>query len=130
MAHGTPIAGANAPLYRIAARLRADLMLDGATVAFLDCNRPSIPDAFADLAAAGARRIVALPCFLHLGRHVAEDLPTLVAAAQTLHQSVTIVPAHYLDYDPCLADTVADRVAAAGILHPLHEEETRCELSA
>ncbi len=130
MAHGTPIAGANAPLYRIAARLCTDLALDGATVAFLDCNRPTIPAAFADLAATGARRIVALPFFLHLGRHVAEDLPALVAAAETAYPSVAITPAHYLDYDPCLADAVADRVAAVGIIHPLNEETQLCELSA
>src|SRR5690606_25686600 len=77
MAHGTPLEEANAPLYRIAEQVRQGLGLASATVAYLDCNDPTIPDAFAHLAAAGARRIVAMPYFLHLGRHVAEDLPQL-----------------------------------------------------
>ncbi len=111
MAHGTPRPQANAALPRIAARLRDALALDGATVAYLDCNRPDIPTGFAELAAAGAGRIVALPFFLHVGRHVAEDLPAHVAAAQAAHPAIAIAAAHHLDYDPCLAAVVADRVA-------------------
>jgi len=133
MAHGTPLAEANAPLMRVAARLRAQLSLNSATVAFLDCGSPTIPTAFADLAAAGREpsgcRIVALPFFLHLGRHVAEDLPARVAAAQTAHPSVIIAAAHHLDYDPCLADAVADRVAAVGRIRPFSEENNLCKLS-
>jgi sirohydrochlorin ferrochelatase len=111
MAHGTPLARANAPLGRVAAALADALALDAAAIAYLDCNRPDIPAGFERLVAAGARRIVALPYFLHLGRHVAEDLPGLVAAAQSSHPGVAIALAHHLDYDPRLARAVADRVA-------------------
>jgi sirohydrochlorin cobaltochelatase len=113
MAHGTPLEEANAPLARIAEQVRRGLGLASATLAYLDCNAPTIPDAFAHLAASGARRIVAMPYFLHLGRHVAEDLPALIAAAQAAHPATEIVAAHHLDYDLALVDVVADRARAA-----------------
>lgn len=112
MAHGTPLAAANAPLTPIAQQVCDNLGLASATVSYLDCNTPTIPDAFAMLAATGARRIVALPYFLHLGRHVAEDLPALGAAAQYTHPATEIIAAHHLDYDLGLVDVVAERAAA------------------
>lgn len=112
MAHGTPLAAANAPLAHIAQQVCANLDLASATVSYLDCNTPTIPEAFATLAGTGAQRIVALPYFLHLGRHVAEDLPALIAAARNAFPMTQIIAAHHLDYDLGLADVVADRAAA------------------
>lgn len=110
MAHGTPLPAANAPLASIAAQLAGALGLANYTVAYLDCNAPTIPAGFAQLVAAGAEQIVALPYFLHLGRHVAEDLPTLVAEAQQTYGNTKIILAQHLDYDPRLAETVQARV--------------------
>jgi sirohydrochlorin ferrochelatase len=77
-----------------------------ARVAFLDCNTPTIPDGIDELVAAGAQRIIAFPYFLHMGRHVAEDLPELIAAAQAKHATTAIHLAHHLDYDLALVDAV------------------------
>jgi sirohydrochlorin cobaltochelatase len=106
MAHGTPLPAANAPLYTLAETLAGNLKLTGSCVGYLDCNTPTIPAAIDQLVAGGAKEIVALPYFLHLGRHVAEDLPALIAAAQTKHPDITIRLAHHLDYDLCLVDAV------------------------
>ena len=113
MAHGTPLTAANAPLYTIADRLVSDLGLSGSKVGYLDCNTPAIPDAFDQLVAGGAKQIVALPYFLHLGRHVAEDLPELIAQAQARHPKTIIHMAHHLDYDLCLVDAVEGLLPAA-----------------
>jgi sirohydrochlorin cobaltochelatase len=113
MAHGTPLPAANAPLYTIARTLVRNLGLSQSYVGFLDCNTPTIPDAIGQLVAQGAQRIIALPYFLHLGRHVAEDLPQLVAEAQAKHPAVAIDLAHHLDYDLCLVDAVAGLLPAA-----------------
>jgi sirohydrochlorin cobaltochelatase len=59
------------------------------------------------------RRIVALPYFLQLGRHVAEDLPALIAQAEQRHPHAALVLARHLGYDRALVDVVADRVAEA-----------------
>jgi sirohydrochlorin cobaltochelatase len=106
MAHGTPLPAANAPLYALADSLVQRLGLANARVAYLDCNTPAIPAGIEELVAAGAQRIIAFPYFLHMGRHVAEDLPELIAAAQTKHATTAIHLAHHLDYDLGLVDAV------------------------
>ena len=113
MAHGTPLPAANAPLYTMAATLGARLGLSQSLVSYLDCNTPSIADAVDQLVASGARQIIALPYFLHMGRHVAEDLPELMADAQDKYKDVYIHLAHHLDYDLCLIDAVEGLLPAA-----------------
>ncbi len=106
MAHGTPLPEANAPLYPLAAQVAQQIGLAGSTVAFLDCNAPAIPAALADLAARGVKQVIAMPYFLHLGRHVAQDLPALLAQARLDHPALTVIPAQHLDYDLRLVDAV------------------------
>ena len=106
MAHGTPLPAANVPLYTLADTLAQRLALADARVAYLDCNTPTIPDGIDELVAAGAQRIIAFPYFLHMGRHVAEDLPQLIATAQAKHAATAIHLAHHLDYDLALVDAV------------------------
>ena len=113
MAHGTPLPAANTPLYPIAETLVHNLGLGASRVGYLDCNTPTIPAAINDLVAGGAQSIIAFPYFLHLGRHVAEDLPQLIADAQAKHPDVAIHLAHHLDYDLCLVDAVAGLLPAA-----------------
>jgi len=111
LAHGSPVAEANTPLDRLAERIQAASDYTRVAVSYLECNPPSIPDAIDKLAAEGLRRIVAVPYFLQLGRHVAEDLPTLIAQAQQRHPHVALTLAPHLGYDRALLEVVVDRVA-------------------
>jgi sirohydrochlorin cobaltochelatase len=113
MAHGTPLPAANAPLYAIAQQLVSNLGLVASSVGYLDCNTPTIPDAIEQLVSGGSRHIIALPYFLHLGRHVAEDLPQLISEAQAQHPNVAIRLAHHLDYDLALVDAVQGLLPSA-----------------
>jgi sirohydrochlorin cobaltochelatase len=113
MAHGTPLPAANAPLYTIAETVARNLGLAESSVGYLDCNTPDIPSAIDQLVSSGARHILALPYFLHLGRHVAEDLPRLVTEAQARHLDTTIHLAHHLDYDLALVDAVQGLLPSA-----------------
>ncbi len=112
VAHGTPIEAANQPIQAVLATVQAQLGYGPACIGYLDCNQPSIPEAFAHLAAQGVERIAVLPYFLHLGRHVRHDLPALFANATTRHEAVSIYIAQHLADDPLLADVVATRIAA------------------
>jgi sirohydrochlorin ferrochelatase len=113
LAHGSPNPAANAPIYTIAASIRQTGGYDQVEVAFMELNTPDIPSAIADLVAAGHTQIVALPFFLQLGGHVAEDLPAAIASAQQRHYTTTIALAQHLDYHPLLAHAIADRVSEA-----------------
>ena len=54
---------------------------------------------------------MALPYFLHRGRHLRQDLPAILAAARRRHPEITLLEASHLDYDLRLADVIADRLS-------------------
>jgi len=111
MAHGTPLKAANEPVRQLSAWLHGATGYAFAAPAYLDCNRPRIAEAIDTLAAKGARKIVALPYFLHRGRHLRQDLPAILAAARRRHPEITLLEASHLDYDLRLADVIADRLS-------------------
>ena len=113
MAHGSPHAAANAPIYGIAKRVRASGRYAAVTVCFMDLNQPSIPDAIDDMTGRGIQHIIATPYFLQLGNHVKDDLPAIIAAARLRHPASTILLAEHLSYDRLLVSVIADRVAEA-----------------
>ena len=111
MAHGTPLEHANEPVRQMTAWLHAQTRYPLAATAYLDCNAPRIGDAIDSLVAQGARKIVALPYFLHRGRHLRQDLPQRLAAARRRHPALTLLEAPHLDYDLRLADVITDRLS-------------------
>ncbi len=112
LAHGSPLAGANAPLERLAERIAASGEYARVALGYLECNAPSVPEAI-DALVGELGQLVALPYFLQLGRHVADDLPRLVAQARARHPRLALALAPHLGYDPVFADVIAARVAQA-----------------
>ncbi len=115
MAHGTPLEHANQPVSRLTAWLQREAPYPFAATAYLDCNTPRIADAIDDLAAHGANKIIALPYFLHRGRHLRQDLPNILAAARRRHPALTLLEAPHLDYDLRLADVITDRLSESSL---------------
>lgn len=74
----------------------------------MELARPSISDAVAKCASAGAKKIVIAPYFLSRGRHITEDIPALVALAQAEHPGVQCVVA-----DPIGASLVPRRCTSS-----------------
>ena len=109
MAHGSPNPAANQPIEGVAERIRAAGRYAQVVVCYMELNHPSIPDAIDDLVARGARRLVAVPYFLQLGGHVAEDLPATIDAARRRHAATQISLAEHLGYDELLVQVIADR---------------------
>jgi sirohydrochlorin cobaltochelatase len=116
IAHGSPDPRSNAPIYRVARGVRATGRYAAVMVCFLDLNRPSIPDAIDGMRARGIEHVVAVPYFLHLGAHVAEDLPLLIDAARARHPAASFTLAEHLAYDRLLLAVLADRIAEASVL--------------
>ena len=56
--------------------------------AYLELCGPSLPEAAAELVAAGATTLRVLPLFFGLGKHARQDLPRLAEALQQAHPSV------------------------------------------
>lgn len=111
MAHGSANAQANRPVYQIARQVRASRRYAATTVCFLERSKPGIPEAAAAMAQRGIDQIIAVPYFLHAGKHVCVDLPMQIEAARMYTRHGTIILAEHLGYDRLLVPVIADRVA-------------------
>lgn len=91
VAHGSRVPESNFEIQALAERLAGAVGPDAAVAhAFLELAQPSIPEAIDDLVRGGKGRIVLIPYFLSAGRHVAEDIPAIVADARARHPGLEI----------------------------------------
>jgi len=109
IAHGSPQEEANAPLFEVLEEIRARGIYPVVQAGFLECNEPTIPRAVAACVNQGADRIDAVPYFLHTGKHVASDLPTLLEEARNRYPEVEFRLSDYLGRSPRLTDLLAQR---------------------
>ncbi len=110
LGHGSRKAEANEPLFELA-RMTAEA-LGGCRygVAFLQLAEPTLADAVAEAAEAGARSIVVMPFFLFPGAHVTEDIPEELEGLRAKYPHCAIRLAPHLGTHPLLAQVAAERV--------------------
>jgi sirohydrochlorin ferrochelatase len=111
MAHGSPRPEANADIERVVQLIRDREAYPIVILGYLDCNEPEIASAIDLCVEAGATEIVAVPYFLHSGRHFLIDLPELLAGGARRHPGVTIRMGDYIGHQPQIADVLRDRVS-------------------
>ncbi len=111
MVHGSPRPESNDDMFAVVEVVRARGVYPIVEVGFMECNEPAIPDAIERCVGQGARRVVAVPYFLHTGNHVADDLPTLLEQAQARHPHVEFMMGDFLGRDSALDEIILDRVA-------------------
>lgn len=99
MAHGSPLAAANEAAEKVSARLAARTTFAWHSVGFLECAQPDIAAAIDAATAAGVEELIALPYFLHEGRHAREDLPRLLAEGGARWPGLTIRCCDTIGYD-------------------------------
>jgi len=113
-AHGSRDPEWARPFESIAARLSKKFLV---RVAYLELMRPSLGEAVAALAAAGAKTIRVVPLFLGPGGHVKDDLPRLVSAAKAGHPHVEITLEKPIGEQATVIEAIAEAIAA-GIPSP------------
>jgi len=89
-AHGARDARWARPFEAVAARVRAARPGLAVRLAYLEFMAPSLPEAGAELAAAGCTRIEVVPLFLGAGGHVRKDLPALLDALRGAHPGLQV----------------------------------------
>jgi sirohydrochlorin ferrochelatase len=111
-AHGSRVEAANEAVREISAKFAAagDHMVE---TAYLELGKPDLPGAVDALIARGAGRIVVIPYFLTLGRHVAQDLPGIVEKILRRHPGIDIEITAPLDGHAALLDILLDRARGA-----------------
>ena len=115
MVHGSPRPVANEDMFLVVDAVREQGVYPIVEVGFMDCNKPTIAEAIQTCVALGAKRIVAVPYFLHFGNHVANDLPALLEEAQTCYPEVEFLMGDFLGHHELIVDVIRDRVAETGI---------------
>lgn len=112
LAHGSPRASANAALERLVDRLSTRPDFAMVRVGYLECNEPSIPEAIDACVEAGATDLVVVPWFLHVGTHVAQDLPAFLREGRERHPNVRFRLSDYVGLSPQVTGILADRAVA------------------
>ena len=113
MVHGSPRGAANDDMFMVVSLVRERGAYPIVEVGFMECNEPSIAEAIDRCVAQGAERVTAVSYFLHIGNHVADDLPTLLEQAPARHPQVEFLMGDLLGSDATIADVVRDRATTA-----------------
>jgi sirohydrochlorin cobaltochelatase len=98
------------PFRAIAARVAADRSDLVVKLAFLEFQGPALPEAIAELVAAGHRSIRVAPLFMAQGGHLKHDVPRLLAEIRGQHPDLAI------ELLPAIGDVPELRDAIAGWL--------------
>ena len=109
LAHGSRDPEWSRPFERLAATVEKKLPAVCVALAYLE-HGPSLDEALAMLVAKGAGAIRVVPVFLGAGGHVKEDIPKLVAAANSPAKVVIDPP---IGEQPQLIEAIAAVISAA-----------------
>ncbi len=112
-AHGSRDPEWSRPFERIASQLSKEFLV---RIAYLELMRPSLGEAVASLAAAGAGSIRIVPVFLGQGGHVKEDLPRLVAEAGAAQPGLKLILEKPIGEQPQVIAAIAEAISR-GISH-------------
>lgn len=109
IAHGSRRAASNDEIRAFTGRVSTALTdhFERVSCAFLELAEPRISKAIDAAVQEGAGRIELFPYFLAAGRHVAEDIPALVAAKRSEHPRVTLVLHEHLGAWEGFAEVIA-----------------------
>ena len=111
--HGSRDPEAIAEFELLAAALRPRLPQFDFATGYLEFARPTIRDGLAELAARGARHILAIPGMLFAASHVKNDLPWEMNTFIADNPGIDVRMARDLAIDPKLLRAAAERIAAA-----------------
>ena len=111
--HGSRDPEAIAEFELLAAALRPRLPLFDFATGYLEFARPTIRDGLAELAAGGARQILAIPGMLFAASHVKNDLPWEINSFAAENPGIELRFGRDLAIDPQLLQASAERIGAA-----------------
>ena len=97
-----------APMEAVAQRLRLRPTAPQVACAFLEMAAPTLPQCATELIAKGVDYIRIFPLFLGVGKHLREDLPSLLTALQNAHPKVSFAMLPAMGEQQAVLDLLAD----------------------
>jgi len=113
MVHGSPREESNEAVRSVVEIVRVSRLFEHVEIGYLDVNQPDIPSVIDSLVATGATEVIAVPYFLHTGKHLTKDLPDVLDEASRRHPHVSFRMTDYLGHSRVMADILRDRARAA-----------------
>ena len=107
-AHGSRDPLWRLPIQAVAAEITKRQVGVQVRCAYLELTEPTLPQAAAQLVAAGARNIRVLPLFLGVGKHAREDLPLLISEVRAAHPGVDVQLLATVGENPALIALMAE----------------------
>ena len=112
-AHGSAVESANEAVRAVVRQFESVGGFELVEPSFLELGKPDLAEAVAKLVARGASRVVVVPYFLTLGKHLQRDLPRIAEEIQRIHTGVEIRVTPPMDGHPALAAILVDRTREA-----------------
>lgn len=114
LAHGSRRHQSNLEVMALASALGAQLQAP-VMAAFIEQTSPTLAEASAALVNQGANAITIIPYLLAAGRHLAEDIPALVADCQRLWPQLSYRTTNHAGGAPLMVQLLADLASGPGL---------------
>lgn len=111
--HGSRNEPADLILKRIAAEVKKSGDFAMVEYAFLQYVQPGIDEALKECIRQGADKIVLVPFFMHPGKHVMKDVPSLIEKTKKQYPALEIIVTDFVGAHPEITKIVMDLAGKA-----------------
>ena len=109
VAHGSKEEESRTAFEKLLKEVRGRLKGKKVEGAFLEINRPSIPEAIEQCAKRGEQEIVILPLMMFPGRHVKEHIPAIIENAKAKYPEIDFHYAKPLSAYPAMLSLIKEQ---------------------
>ena len=108
--HGSRVENANDAMSKVVDLIRERNEYPIVEKGFLELSPPFIPDGIQKCIEQGAEEILIVPYFLHKGRHIRKDIPTVIKQEAEKYPDVIFRFGNTINFHPAVAEVIADRI--------------------
>ena len=110
MGHGSRVPGASRDMEDVAQRLKDKYGYPRVEICFISRLGPHFPEIFEKCVKQGAKKVLAIPYFLHEGLHLLLDIPEMMQKEAKKFPHVKLMLGRSLGFDEGLVDLVERRI--------------------
>ncbi len=110
MGHGSRVPGASRDMEEVAQRLKDKYGYPRVEICFISRLGPHFPEVFEKCVNQGAKKVLAIPYFLHEGLHLLLDIPEMMQKEAKRFPHVKLMLGRSLGFDEGLVDLVERRI--------------------
>ena len=110
MGHGSRVPGAGKDMEEVAQRLKDKYGYPRVEICFISRLGPHFPEIFEKCVNQGAKKVLAIPYFLHEGLHLLLDIPEMMQEEAKRFPHVQLILGRSLGFDEGLVDLVERRI--------------------